>query len=218
MMRHETDSIDFLPCPSCCAALRVRKQRRRRHASGPGAAAAAARGPDRRSADAGGFLLARRAPGPRQLGRGDATAPGGSPDAGMPDRCLSLRISDGGSGRRHHPGLRRIDGAQRFGSPCQGERPIVLYAHGTNTDKAFNMADLEVGQRRGSPDGRGVRGGGLHRRGAELRGLRHLDARLSPLPQWRAAIQRHDRCADGRPQRPSYRGRSRPRRMAANCW
>jgi pimeloyl-ACP methyl ester carboxylesterase len=28
-------------------------------------------------------------------------------------------------------------------SPCQGERPIVLYAHGTNTNKAFNMADLE---------------------------------------------------------------------------
>jgi len=28
-------------------------------------------------------------------------------------------------------------------SPCQGERPIVLYAHGTNTDKAFDMADLE---------------------------------------------------------------------------
>ena len=27
-------------------------------------------------------------------------------------------------------------------SPCQGERPIVLYAHGTNTNKAFNMADL----------------------------------------------------------------------------
>jgi dienelactone hydrolase len=29
-------------------------------------------------------------------------------------------------------------------SPCQGERPIVLYAHGTNTDKAFNIADLEA--------------------------------------------------------------------------
>ena len=28
-------------------------------------------------------------------------------------------------------------------TPCQGERPIVLYAHGTKTDKAFNMADLE---------------------------------------------------------------------------
>jgi alpha/beta superfamily hydrolase len=26
---------------------------------------------------------------------------------------------------------------------CQGERPIVLYAHGTHTDKAFNMSDLE---------------------------------------------------------------------------
>ncbi|MEX2150496.1 MAG: prolyl oligopeptidase family serine peptidase [Steroidobacteraceae bacterium] len=26
---------------------------------------------------------------------------------------------------------------------CQGARPIVLYAHGTSTDKAFNMADLE---------------------------------------------------------------------------
>jgi pimeloyl-ACP methyl ester carboxylesterase len=28
-------------------------------------------------------------------------------------------------------------------TPCQGERPIVLYAHGTNTNKAFNLADLE---------------------------------------------------------------------------
>ncbi len=26
---------------------------------------------------------------------------------------------------------------------CQGGRPIILYAHGTDTDKAFNMADLE---------------------------------------------------------------------------
>jgi alpha/beta superfamily hydrolase len=26
---------------------------------------------------------------------------------------------------------------------CQGERPIVLYAHGTHTEVAFNMADLE---------------------------------------------------------------------------
>jgi dienelactone hydrolase len=29
-------------------------------------------------------------------------------------------------------------------SPCQGERPIVLYAHGTHTDQAFDMADLEA--------------------------------------------------------------------------
>ena len=28
-------------------------------------------------------------------------------------------------------------------NPCQGERPIVLYAHATNADKAFNIADLE---------------------------------------------------------------------------
>ena len=28
-------------------------------------------------------------------------------------------------------------------TPCQGERPIVLYAHGTQTDKTFDMADLE---------------------------------------------------------------------------
>jgi len=27
-------------------------------------------------------------------------------------------------------------------TPCQGARPIVLYAHGTNTDIAFNLADL----------------------------------------------------------------------------
>ena len=27
---------------------------------------------------------------------------------------------------------------------CQGERPIVLYAHGTNPDQAFNIADLEA--------------------------------------------------------------------------
>jgi alpha/beta superfamily hydrolase len=29
------------------------------------------------------------------------------------------------------------------GSGCQGERPIVLYAHGTSPDKAYNLADLE---------------------------------------------------------------------------
>jgi len=29
-------------------------------------------------------------------------------------------------------------------SQCQGARPIVLYAHGTNTDRAFNIADLEA--------------------------------------------------------------------------
>src|SRR6185295_8494637 len=29
------------------------------------------------------------------------------------------------------------------GSQCQGERPIVLYAHGTNTDRNFNIADLQ---------------------------------------------------------------------------
>jgi len=29
------------------------------------------------------------------------------------------------------------------GSGCQGNRPIVLYAHGTNPDKAYNLADLE---------------------------------------------------------------------------
>src|SRR6188474_2970110 len=28
-------------------------------------------------------------------------------------------------------------------SECQGARPIVLYAHGTNPDSAFNIADLE---------------------------------------------------------------------------
>ena len=28
--------------------------------------------------------------------------------------------------------------------PCQGERPLVLYAHGTHTDRNFNMADLEA--------------------------------------------------------------------------
>jgi hypothetical protein len=29
------------------------------------------------------------------------------------------------------------------GANCSGERPIVLYAHGTTTDRAFNMADLQ---------------------------------------------------------------------------
>ena len=28
-------------------------------------------------------------------------------------------------------------------SQCQGERPVVLYAHGTTPDQAFNIADLE---------------------------------------------------------------------------
>ena len=29
------------------------------------------------------------------------------------------------------------------GSNCTGERPIVLYAHGTTTDRSYNMADLQ---------------------------------------------------------------------------
>ena len=29
------------------------------------------------------------------------------------------------------------------GSACQGERPVVLYAHGTNPDQSYNLADLE---------------------------------------------------------------------------
>jgi alpha/beta superfamily hydrolase len=29
------------------------------------------------------------------------------------------------------------------GEPCQGERPIAMYAHGTNPDKTFNMAELD---------------------------------------------------------------------------
>ena len=29
-------------------------------------------------------------------------------------------------------------------SQCQGARPIVLYAHGTNADRAFNIADLQT--------------------------------------------------------------------------
>jgi alpha/beta superfamily hydrolase len=30
-----------------------------------------------------------------------------------------------------------------FGASCTGTRPIVLYAHGTTTDRAFNMTDLQ---------------------------------------------------------------------------
>lgn len=30
-----------------------------------------------------------------------------------------------------------------FGAKCTGARPIVLYAHGTTTDRAFNMADMK---------------------------------------------------------------------------
>src|SRR6185437_9443259 len=30
-----------------------------------------------------------------------------------------------------------------FGASCTGARPIVLYAHGTTTDRAFNMANLQ---------------------------------------------------------------------------
>src|SRR6202050_4961691 len=30
-----------------------------------------------------------------------------------------------------------------LGANCSGERPIVLYAHGTTTDRDFNMADLQ---------------------------------------------------------------------------
>ena len=30
-----------------------------------------------------------------------------------------------------------------LGASCTGARPIVLYAHGTTTDRAFNMANMQ---------------------------------------------------------------------------
>jgi len=75
---------------------------------------------------------------------------------------------------------------------CSGGRPIVLYAHGTDTDRNLNIADItNTSNTEGALIARCSQPG-LHRGGAELRGLRHLDAGLSPLLECGSAIQGHD--------------------------
>ena len=89
---------------------------------------------------------------------------------------------------------------------CRGTRPILLYAHGTTTDRAFDMTNLQ-----GDPNGEALDPGGalriagLHRGRAGLRGLRQLDTALPPLPGRRAAVEGHDRRADRRTQRVADR-------------
>jgi hypothetical protein len=56
---------------------------------------------------------------------------------------------------------------------CGGAR-VVLYAHGTTTDRAYNIADITEPHAPAPPRlaaGRDVRGAGLHRGGAQLRRL-----------------------------------------------
>ena len=85
---------------------------------------------------------------------------------------------------------------------CSGPRPIVLYAHGTNTHKSYNIADItNPSNTEGALDCGDIRSARLHRRSAELCRLRHLLAQLSPVSERRAAVEGHDRCADGRAQR-----------------
>ena len=80
---------------------------------------------------------------------------------------------------------------------CSGPRPMVLYAHGTTGQDTQHCRYHQYLQYRRRVDSGHVRGAGLHRRGAELRRLRHLDPGLSSLPERRAAIRRDDRHSDG---------------------
>ena len=101
---------------------------------------------------------------------------------------------------------------------CSGPRPIVLYAHGTNTEQgAEHRRHHQHREHRGRADRRHVRRAGLHRGGAELRRLRHLDAWLSSVPERRPAVGRDD----GHPRRRAHRAAehhvARPPATTASC-
>ena len=128
----------------------------------------------------------------------------------MHDRCLPLRVSNGGSGGEHHAGLRCVDGAERLGGAVPGRASgRAVRARHQPGPGLQHRRPRSRRQRRGAPHGRGVRGGGLYRHRTELRGLRHLDARLPPLSQRRSAVERHDRRSHRGPQRAAHRGGAR---------
>ena len=56
-----------------------------------------------------------------------------------------------------------------FGDRCTGARPVVLYAHGTTTDRKFNMTNPQNAETLFLT--RDLRIPGLHRGGTELRGI-----------------------------------------------
>ena len=102
---------------------------------------------------------------------------------------------------------------------CSGPRPIVEYAHGDQPEQgAEHRRHHQHLEHRRRPDRRHVRGAGLHRGGAELCGLRHLDARISSVPERRPAVGRDDgHSRRGRAHRAARRPCPRPRATTDSC-
>ena len=64
---------------------------------------------------------------------------------------------------------------------CRGPRPIVLYAHATTTDRTFDIAKVQDSQNTEGVLLAAFFASRRHRRRAELRRLRQLDASVSSL-------------------------------------
>lgn len=83
-----------------------------------------------------------------------------------------------------------------LGSACTGPRSIVLYAHGTTTERSFDMTDL-------SNDEALAMAAVFASQGYIVVAPNYagydLDPSLSSLSDCRAAVARHDRCPDCRP-------------------
>jgi hypothetical protein len=100
---------------------------------------------------------------------------------------------------RGHQRHRRGDGAHRLRRGLR--RPAAGGAlrarhHGRAQLQPGQVDRQHAGRRRRRPAGGGhLRGAGLHRGGAQLRGLRQVDAAVPPLPERRPAGQGHGRCA-----------------------
>ena len=82
---------------------------------------------------------------------------------------------------------------------CQGERPVLLYAHGTTLEKNKNMASRTDSESNLIAATFAMHGYIVCR--AQLCRLRHIQSGLSPLSGGRPTIKRYDR----RPQRCAYR-------------
>ena len=109
-----------------------------------------------------------------------------------------INYRDGRRQGRGHDRDRRADGADRHRRELQRRATDRALRARHDDRQGFRPHQRQrFRECRGAVPRRILRGAGVHRRRAELRGLRRIDARLSPLSRRGATGERHDRCAEG---------------------
>ena len=148
----------------------------------------------------------------RGLGFGRAIAAGHG-RSGMRGGRLLPQVLDPGRRRRDHRIVRGHDGAHRRHRLLRAAPHRAVCARHEHQQGLEYRQHHRPDEHRGRADCGHVRRAGLHRRRAELCGLRHLDARLPSLPECGPAIRRDDEHLERRTHRAAEYAQQRDQRQ-----